>query len=227
MSLLPPRNALLRKVAEPQLAFIVLETCEHGVLLWPAHREFVAALRLEVWQPLTTDDASSTWEHILKSSEWEVAFLHPVSPEFIETIFGRGEWTDGAHPPVRAHPSGLGHELYLMRASGWLNLWTAGAMEGYIRLGDRHLDKALRYTKAVPADQPRPTHKLAKVLCLMKWAVPSWGDADCAAVIRRLIGISGPSARPSLLLQADVLEKCEGGCLAREDYREAKAFRNE
>ena len=59
----------------------------------------------------------------------------------------------------------------------------------------------------------------------MKWALPSWDDADCAAVVRRLIGLSGPSARPSLLLQADVLEKCEGGCLAREDYREAKEFR--
>ena len=61
----------------------------------------------------------------------------------------------------------------------------------------------------------------------MKWAVPSWGDAECAAVIRRLIGLSGPSARPSLLLQQDVLEKCEGGCLARDDYRDARKFRNE
>ena len=27
-----------------------------------------------------------------------------------------------------------------------------------------------------------------------------------------------------MLLQSDVLERCEGGCLARDDYRDAKKF---
>ena len=121
-------------------------TCEYGVLRWPAQRQYVEELRLEVWQPIMTDDAFSTWEPVLNTAEWEVLFLHPVGPEFVETIFGRGEWKDGAFPPVRAHPSGLGHELYLMRASGWMSIRTAGAMEGYRRLSDMHLDKALRHT---------------------------------------------------------------------------------
>ena len=27
-----------------------------------------------------------------------------------------------------------------------------------------------------------------------------------------------------MFLQSDVLERCEGGCLARDDYRDAKKF---
>ena len=134
---------------------------------------------------------------------------------------------DGAFPPVRRTPSGFQHELYLMRSTGWLSLWVAGAKDGYARPADEHLDKALRHTNAVPESQARPTHKLAKVLCLMKWAVPCWSEADCAAVLRRLVGLSGPKHRQSLLLQGDLLEKCEGGCLAREDYRDAKKYRND
>ena len=153
-----------------------------------------------------------------------MAFLHPVSPEFIETTFGKGRWKDGASPPVRETPSGLPHELHLLRSSEWMSPWKAGALDGYARLQDRHMDKALRTTGAVPAGEPRPTHRLAKVLCLMRWAVPAWGNDDCAAVLRRLIGLSGPQHRQSLLLQPDVLEKCEGGCLARDDYRDAQKF---
>ena len=121
--------------------------------------------------------------------------------------------------------SGFKHELYLMRSTGWLSLWVAGAKDGFARLGDKHLDKALRHTHAVPVDQPRPTHKLAKVLALMKWAVKCWTDADCAAVLRRLVGLSGPKHRPSLFLQGNVLEEFEGGCLARDDYRDANKYR--
>jgi hypothetical protein len=182
MSLLAPRSTLARKVMMPGVVSLVLETCEHGILRWPMVREFVNAIDLEVWQPAFTDDAESTWEPILNASEWEIAFVHPVSPEFIETTFGRGRWTDGAHPPVRERPSGLQHELYLLRDSEWLNPWTAGALDGYSRLSDKQFDKALRLTGAVPADQPRPKHKLAKVLFLIRWAVPSWSDAECSAV---------------------------------------------
>ena len=100
--------------------------------------------------------------------------------------------------------------------------------KGWIaRLGDKHLNIALRHTQAVPLHQPRPTHKLAKVLALMKWAVSCWTDEDCAAVIRRLVGLEGPRQRPSLLIQVSCLERCEGGCLAREDYRDAKKYRDD
>ena len=102
LSLLPPRTTLLRKVAVPGSVFLVLETSEHGVLRWPVLREFVNGSNLEAWQPATAEYAQSTWEPILDAGEWEVAFLHPVSPEFIEATFGRGRWKDGAHPPVRA-----------------------------------------------------------------------------------------------------------------------------
>ena len=118
----------------------------------------------------------------------------------------------------------LQYHFYLLRESEWLSPWRAGALDGYSRLLDRHLDKALRHTKAVPADKPKPTHRLAKVLCLMRWAVPAWSDADCAAVIRRLVGLTGPRHRQSVLLHPDVLNTCEGGCLARDDYRGAKTF---
>ena len=153
--------------------------------------------------------------------------MHPVGPEFVEAAYGEGEWVDGAFPPVRQTPSGLKHELSLMRTTGWLSPWAAGAKDGFARFGDKHLNKALRHTAAVPADQPKPPHKLAKVLALMKWAVNSWTDADCTAVIRRLVGLSGPKHRPSLLLQGDFLEQCEGGCLARDDYREANKYRTD
>ena len=145
--------------------------------------------------------------------------------EFVEAAYGQGEWVDGAFPPVRQTPSGLKHELSLMRTTGWLSPWVAGAKDGFARFGDKHLNKALRHTAAVPADQPKPPHKLAKVLALMKWAVNSWTDADCTAVIRRLVGLSGPKHRPSLLLQGNALDEFEGGCLARDDYRDANKYR--
>ena len=97
----------------------------------------------------------------------------------------------------------------------------------FSRLCVKHLNYALKHTHAVPSEQPRPTHKLAKVLALMIWAVPCWTDADCTAVLRRLIGLEGPKPRPSLLLQGDVLERIEGGCLAKDDQRDAKKYRDE
>ena len=214
-------------MTSPTSVFIVLETCPHGVLRWQARREYKEELQLELWQPSTTDEASSTWEPVLDAAAYEIAFVHPVGPEFVEAAYGQGEWLDGAFPPVRQNPSGCKHELHLMRSTGWLSPWVAGAKDGFARLGDKHLDKALRHTHAVPLDQPRPTHKLAKVLALMKWAVKCWTDTECAAVLRRLVGLSGPKHRPSLLLQGDFLEQFEGGCLAREDYRDAKKYRTD
>ena len=79
----------------------------------------------------------------------------------------------------------------------------------------------------MPLDQPRPTHKLAKVLALMRWAVKCSTDPDCAAVLRRLVGLEGPKHRPSLLLQGNILEQCEGICLARDDNRDAKKYRDD
>ena len=114
-----------------------------------------------------------------------------------------------------------------MRSSGWLSLWVAGAKDGFARLGDKHLNIALRHTHAVPLHQHRPTHKLAKVLALMKWAVKCRTDTDSAAVLRRLVGLPGLKHGPSLLLQGDLLERCEGGCLARDDFRDAKKYRDD
>ena len=188
------------------------------------HRRFVNTIELDAWAPTTTGDAESTWEPVLDAMEWRVAFLHPVSPEFIETAYGKGRWKDGASPPVRERPSGLPHELHLLRSSEWMSPWRAGALDGYARLLDRHLDKALRKTGAVPAGEPRPTHRLAKVLVLMRWAAPAWGNDDCAAVLRKLIGLSGPRRRQSLLLQPEVLGKIEGGCLARDACMDAQKF---
>ena len=182
LSMLAPKGTLLRKTGISDSVFIVLETSQHGVLRWPARREYNQELQLELWQPSTADDASATWEPVLDAADWEIAFVHAVGPEFIEAAYGQGTWADGASPPVRTTPSGFSHELYLMRTTRWLSLWVAGAKEGFARLGDKHLNSALRETNAVPHDQPRPTHKLAKVLALMRWAVPSWSDEDCAAV---------------------------------------------
>ena len=114
-----------------------------------------------------------------------------------------------------------------MRSTGRPSLWVAGAKDGLARLGDKHINIALRHTSAVPEGQPRPTSKLARVLALMKWAVKCWTDTDCAAVLRRLVGLSGPKHRPSLLLQGNILEKCEGGCLARDDFGDAKKYRDD
>ena len=99
-----------------------METCQHGVLRWPAGREYKEELQLELWQPSTAADASSTWEPVLDAAAWEVAFVHPVGPEFVEAAYGQGEWVDGAFPPVRENPSGFKHELYLMRSTGYLSL---------------------------------------------------------------------------------------------------------
>ena len=153
--------------------------------------------------------------------------MHPVGPEFVEAAYGQGEWAGGAFPPVREHPSGFKHELYLMRSTGWLSLWVAGAKDGFRRFGDKELNLALQLTHAVPLHQPRPTHKLEKVYALMKWTVKCWDQKDCAAVIRRLVGLSGPKQRPVLLLQRDILERWEGACLTRDDYRDAKKYRDE
>ena len=114
-----------------------------------------------------------------------------------------------------------------MRSTGWLSQWIAGAKDGFVRLGDKRLNKALQHAHEVLLGQPRPTHKLAKVLALMRWAVKCWTDADCAAVIRRLVGLEGPMQRPSLLLQEKILEQCDGGCLAREDYEDANKYRDD
>ena len=56
----------------------------------------------------------------------------------------------------------------------------AAAKEGFARLGDKHLDLALRYTNAVPENKPKPIHKLEKALALMQWAVKAWAPFDCA-----------------------------------------------
>ena len=112
-----------------------------------------------------------------------------------------------------------------MRSTGWLSLWVAGAKDGFAHLGDKHPNKALQHTKAVPDDEPRPTHRLTKLLALMKWAVKCWSNEDCKTVLRRLVGLEGPKHRPSLVLQGNFLEQCEGGCLAREDYRDAQKYR--
>ena len=180
--MLAPKGTLLRKAGISDSVFIVLEISQHGVLRWPARREYNQELQLELWQPSTADDASATWEPVLDAADWEIAFVHAVGPEFIEAAYGQGTWADGASPPVRTTPSGFSHELYLMRTTRWLSLWVAGAKDGFARLGGKHLNKALRETKAVPPEQPRPQHKLEKVLALMRWAVPSWSDEDCAAV---------------------------------------------
>ena len=90
---------------------IVLDTCAHGVLRWPARREYNQELQRELWQPSTTDDASATWEPVLDAADWEIAFVHAVGPEFIEAAYGQGTWADGASPPVRTMPSGFSHEL--------------------------------------------------------------------------------------------------------------------
>ena len=82
--MLAPKGTLLRKKAKPHSEFIVLDTCAHGVLRWPAIREYKQELHLELWQPSTTDDASSTWEPVLDENAWEIAFVHPVGPEFVE-----------------------------------------------------------------------------------------------------------------------------------------------
>ena len=96
MSMLPPKGTLLRKKGNPPSVFIVLETCAHGVLRWPTRREYKEELQLELWQPSTTDDASSTWEPILDAAAWEIAFVHPVGPEFVEAVYGTGRWVSGA-----------------------------------------------------------------------------------------------------------------------------------
>ena len=124
--------------------------------------------------------------------------MHPVGAEFVEAEHGQGQWVDGAFRPARKRPPGFKHELYLMRSTGWMSQWIAGAKDGFVRLGDKRLNKALQHAHEVHLGQPRPTHKLAKVLALMKWAVKCWTDADCAAVIRRLVGLQGPKHRPSL-----------------------------
>jgi len=227
MSMLAPKGTLLRKKSDTSTVFIVLETCAHNVLRWPAIREYKDKPKLELWQPSTTPDAASTWEPVLDATHWEIAFVHPVGPEFVETVYGGGKWVDGAFPPVRKQVSGFKHELHLMRSSGWLNVWAAAAKDGFAPLGDKHLNKALRHIHAVPEHQPRPTHKLEKVLALMKWAVPCWTEDDYAAVLRRLVGLEGAKHRTSLLLQGNILERCEGGCLDRGDYRDAKKYRDD
>ena len=152
--MLAPKGTLLRKKGEEGSVFIVPDTCPHGVLRWPARQQDKQEQRLELWQPSTTEQASSTWEPVLDAAAWEIAFVHAVGPEFVETAYGGGGWRDGAFPPVRQIPSGFRPELYLMRSTGWLSLWVAGAKDGFARLGDTHLNEALRLTEAVKPDQP-------------------------------------------------------------------------
>ena len=65
----------------PERVYIVLETCAHAVLRWPARREYINELQLELWHFLTTPGASSNCD---------IAFVHPVGPEFIEAAYGEG-----------------------------------------------------------------------------------------------------------------------------------------
>ena len=104
MSMLAPKGTLLRKKDDSESVFIVLDTCPHGVLRWPTGREYKQELQLELWQPSTTDEASSTWEPVLDAAAWEIAFVHPVGPEFVEAAYGQRDWVDGAFAPVRQHP---------------------------------------------------------------------------------------------------------------------------
>ena len=61
-------------------------------------------LQLDLWQPSTTDETSSTWEPVLDAAASEIAFVHPVGPEFVEAAYGQRDWVDGAFAPVRQHP---------------------------------------------------------------------------------------------------------------------------
>ena len=71
LSMLAPKGTLLRKTGISDSVFIVLETSQHGVLRWPARREYNQELQLELWQPSTADDASATWEPVLDAADWE------------------------------------------------------------------------------------------------------------------------------------------------------------
>ena len=46
-------------------------------------------------------------------------------------------------------------------------------------------------------------------------------------MIRRLVGLEGPMQRPALRLREKIIGQCDGGCLARDDYRPAKKYRND
>ena len=131
MSMLAPKGTLLRKRGISPSVFIVLETSAHGVLRWQARREYKEELQLELWQPSTADDASSTWEPVVDAAAWEIAFVHPVGPEFVEATYGQGEWVDGAfsacsRTPLRLQARVISYEHHRVaesmgrRCKGWI-----------------------------------------------------------------------------------------------------------
>ena len=156
-----PQRYTLTEKAKAEVGIHSSGTCVRAVWRWPAKEECKGELQQELRQQNTTDNASSTWVPILEAKDFEIAFVHPVGTEFVEAAYGEGEWVDGAFPPVRQTPSGMKHELYLMRSTGGLSPWVACAKDGFARFGDKDVNKALRHTDAVHEDQARPQHKLA------------------------------------------------------------------
>ena len=50
---------------------------------------------LVLWQPSEQIDATSNGEPLIVAAAWEIAFVHPVGPEFVEATYGqRSGWTE-------------------------------------------------------------------------------------------------------------------------------------
>ena len=198
---------------------IVMETTEHGALLWPSERFQEGGL---TWfRPSLAPGAAPTWATILSTREWRACEVAALCPE-VHGCFLRAAVPGGPSVPA------LGQELVVLARHPMQDLWSVAAYAGFQWCGDKALSAAITHLKlndgvAVAA---RPKLILEKVEVLTKWALPSISDEQLASVILARAGLATARRRPSLLLDGDALSKAQG-CFVAKDFQEIQTFQRD